>query len=75
MLGYVVSLQLPEREGRKGLGVKYDPEASDSGVDKNNYGCTGETHSEDMGAACGISRTPELALSPFHLAGQDLSLS
>lgn len=32
MLGYVVSLQLPEREGRKSLNVKYDPEASDSGL-------------------------------------------
>lgn len=32
MLGYVVSLQLTEREGRKSLDVKYNPEASDSGL-------------------------------------------
>lgn len=32
MLGKVVSLQLPEHEGRKSLDVKYDREASDSGL-------------------------------------------
>lgn len=57
MLGYVVPLQLPEPEGRKSLNVKYDPEASDSGLIIISTDAQ-ERHSEDIGSACGAPRTP-----------------